>query len=335
MRIYLLSILIILTFLYQPIPAQAQSSINPEAKVNTHSFQGFFTPADTFSTVRFYPMLGAGVVAYSATLYGLGQTWYRQYDRSSFHFRDDFGLWQHMDKYGHAYTAYFYTDILHRMNLWSGMKDNDALWLAVGGANLFQLTLEILDGFSKKWGFSKSDIVANVSGSAIYATQHLLWKEQRIRMKFSSFPPTYSSEIVPSLDNLGTMTYKERAGELYGRHLASKLLKDYNGQTYWLSFNPASFNIPHPKWLNWSFGIGSEDMYAGKGNEWITDNIHYRTPFEPRQVFYLSPDVNWDAFRGKNEFINTLLGTLNYIKTPLPAISVDSRGNFQWHLVFF
>ncbi len=333
MRYSIVFLLLNLIFLCQTSPVQAQTTI--EQDTIPHSSKGFLTPSDNYNKVRFYSMLGGGIAAYSATLYGLSQAWYNQYDKTSFHFYDDFGVWQHMDKYGHAYTTYFYTDILHRMTLWTGMNDNSSLWLAAGGANLFQLTLEILDGFNEEWGFSISDIGANVSGSAIYVAQHLLWKEQRIRIKFSSLPPTYSNDIVPSINNMGTITYKERAQELYGRNLSSKILKDYNGQTYWLSFNPASFNIPHPKWLNWSFGIGSEDMYAGKGNEWITDNIHYRTPFEPRQVFYLSPDVNWDAFRGKNEFINTILGTLNYIKTPLPAISVDSRGNFQWHLVFF
>lgn len=245
------------------------------------------------------------------------------------------GEWANIDKYGHAYTTYLYTDLLHDMTIWTGVNDRTSLWMAAGAANLFQLTIEIMDGYNTRWGFSVWDLGFNFSGSALYVGQELLWDEQRIRLKFSTFPQTYSSRIVPSADNSGTMTYKERTQNLYGTGLASRLLKDYNGQTYWLSVNLASFGIPHPQWLNWAIGVGAYDIYGGFDNEWIADNTIYRTPFSPTTVFYLSPDINWTAFKGKNGFINSLLELMNYIKAPLPAISVDMHGNIEWYLVFF
>lgn len=301
----------------------------------SQSKKGFLSPADTFSKPRFYSALGLGVAGYSATLYGLSNAWYSQYDRSSFHFYDDFGVWRNMDKLGHAYTTYLYTDVLHGMSKWTGMNDRSALWLAAGAANFFQLTIEVLDGFSAEWGFSMSDFAANITGSVLYVSQHLLWEEQRVRLKFSTFPQTYGDHLIPSHDNSGTMTYKDRASDLYGRGLASRLLKDYNGQTYWLSVNPASFNVPHPDWLNWAIGIGAADMYAGESNTWVSGSTIYHAPFPQKTIFYLSPDLNWSAFRGKSDFMNTLLGILNYVKAPLPAVSIDTQGNIGWYLVFF
>ncbi len=53
------------------------------------------------------------------------------------------------------------------------------------------------------------------------------------------------------------------------------MLKDYNGQTYWLSFNVASFlptNSGFPYWLNMSLGLwrGRNDWSKNKSrnNQW-------------------------------------------------------------------
>ncbi len=54
---------------------------------------------------------------------------------------------------------------------------------------------------------------------------------------------------------------------IYGRkNWAITLLKDYNGQSYWLSFNVFSFlDIEKiPKWLYLSLGYGGEGMISGK-----------------------------------------------------------------------
>jgi hypothetical protein len=54
---------------------------------------------------------------------------------------------------------------------------------------------------------------------------------------------------------------KFNPGEL-GKNIWQRWLKDYNGQTYWLSINPSSFikdNSGFPKWLNTAFD------YAQKG----------------------------------------------------------------------
>ena len=46
-------------------------------------------------------------------------------------------------------------------------------------------TVEVFDGFSSEWGFSWGDMLANTTGTTLYISQELLWKEQRIVPKFS------------------------------------------------------------------------------------------------------------------------------------------------------
>ncbi|MEJ6491389.1 MAG: hypothetical protein QNL60_02870 [Flavobacteriales bacterium] len=57
---------------------------------------------------------------------------------------------------------------------------------------------------------------ANALGSGLFLGHHLLWKEQRIVLKFSSHPTEFAK-------------YRP---EVLGSSYPERLLKDYNGQTY-------------------------------------------------------------------------------------------------------
>lgn len=71
------------------------------------------------------------------------------------------------DKLGHVMFAYTGTRLMARGYEWAG---NDAdrslrygLWTAVGTL----LGVELVDGYSRKWRFSKEDVVANLAGGAL------------------------------------------------------------------------------------------------------------------------------------------------------------------------
>jgi hypothetical protein len=68
--------------------------------------------------------------------------------------------------------------------------------------------------------------------------QQGLWHEQRILLKVSSDFRSYSQPPITAIDGVTTDNLHRRAADLYSNHLAGRLLKDYNAQTYWLSFNP-------------------------------------------------------------------------------------------------
>jgi len=71
------------------------------------------------------------------------------------------------DKLGHAMFAYTGTRLLTRAFEWAGNDSTTALklglWTSVGTL----MGVELIDGFSRKWRFSKEDAVANLAGGAL------------------------------------------------------------------------------------------------------------------------------------------------------------------------
>ena len=71
------------------------------------------------------------------------------------------------DKLGHAMFAYTGARVLTQAFEWAGHDPTTALklglWTSVGTL----MGVELIDGFSKKWRFSKEDAVANLAGGAL------------------------------------------------------------------------------------------------------------------------------------------------------------------------
>ena len=124
----------------------------------------FFVPSDTFNKTRFWVSTGAVAGIYTATVIGLNEIWYKQYPRGSFHFQDDWGEWENVDKMGHMFTAYMYSKWISDLTHWTGVPRKSADWAGFGASMLFQTTIEIMDGFSDRWGFSWSDMAFNTAG---------------------------------------------------------------------------------------------------------------------------------------------------------------------------
>ena len=139
-----------------------------------------------------------------------------------------------MDKVGHATTAYNISFAQNDMLRWAGVKSGRAAFIGSFSALAFMTMIEIMDGHSVKWGFSKGDMLANIVGCLFFDGQQLLWGQQRISLKYS-----YHASIFPHYN----------PGEL-GRNLQQKMLKDYNGQIYWLSLNIASFYLKQVSFPN-------------------------------------------------------------------------------------
>ncbi len=288
----------------------------------------FLTPSDTLKKSRVLTVAGSWGGIYGTTLVGLNALWYKNYSRSSFHFFNDNGEWNQIDKVGHCYTAYIESQWSTKAFQWAGMKNNKAAIL--GGLTGFtlQTTIEILDGFSKEWGFSVGDISANTLGSAINVSQNLLWNEQRIRMKFSSHPVKYDEDV------------KTRANDLYGTSVPELVMKDYNGQTYWLSVNPSMFirkENKFPKWLNFAVGYGADGMFGGFENKWTDENGNEltRTDIKRTRQFYITPDISFSRIKTNSHFLKTIFELADVIKFPAPAMEYNSSHQMKWHWVYF
>ena len=191
----------------------------------------FLQPAETFHKGRFWTSAAIGATMYTGLMIGLNEAWYAGYDRSEFHLFNDWGEWNDMDKMGHLFTTYTYSNWAFQGAKWTGMKRRKAMWTGAGIGFFLQFSLEMLDGYSTKWGFSMSDIAFNTLGCAMMVSQELAWQEQRIVMKMSSFPTTYPATTIYSVEGGQTTTLSNRAYSLFGETALERFLKDYNKQT--------------------------------------------------------------------------------------------------------
>jgi len=285
------------------------------AQSNTNNF---FKPSDTLNTSRRNAVIITEASLATITLIGLNELWYNDFDRSSFHTIDDSNKWLQMDKLGHMMSSYYIGKVGADVLNWSGVsKKNQLIYGATLGFT-FLTAVEILDGYSKEWGFSWSDIAANAAGTGLFIGQELLWEEQRISLKYS-FHQTKYAEMNP--DKLG-------------ENFLQEVLKDYNGQTYWLSANLYSFSknkdTKIPKWLNLAFGYGADGMLTGNNEN--VDNLF--TSQEPIRQFYLSFDVDLTRIRTNSHLLKTVFSVLNMIKIPLPTIEYNSKNGLVFHLLY-
>jgi len=276
------------------------------------SAQSFFEKSDTLDLSRRNLVVGTTVGIGSLTLLGLNELWYKDYPRSTFHFINDNDNWLQMDKFGHATTTYYMGSLGMKSFRWSGMSNEKAIWYGGSVGLIFMTAVEVFDGFSAEWGASWGDLIANTSGTALLIGQELLWHEQRMELKFSYHPTSYASMNPESL----------------GSTPLESLLKDYNGQTYWLSVNPWSFakDSRFPKWLSVSLGYGAEGM--------VTALPPVEGDGRCRQ-FFLSLDLKLSNIDTGSKFWNSFFDVINIIKIPSPTLEYNTRGEFVFHPIYF
>ena len=280
-------------------------------------FNTFLKPSDTLNSSRKKAVFISEVSLAGLSLVGLNQLWYKDYEKSSFHTINDTDEWLQMDKLGHSFSAYQLTKLGADTFKWSGATKKQQLIYGAALSMSFLTTVEVFDGVSKEWGFSWSDIAANTFGTGLFVGQELLWNEQRVLLKYS-FHQTH---------------YANKRPEKLGENMLEQLLKDYNGQTYWLSANVHSFfkTSSIPKWLNVAFGYGAHGMLTGQHEP---NNIEFPNQNRQRQ-FYVSLDVDLTKIKTKSHTLKTLFSLLNVVKVPMPTIEFNNKKSPAFHLLYF
>jgi len=286
-------------------------SVFSQSKLNN-----YLKPSDTLNRSRRNTVIISESILASATLISLNQLWYADYEKSKFQTINDNNEWLQMDKFGHVFSSYQLGRIGASALKWSGSSKKDQLLYGGTLGFVFLAAVEVMDGFSKEWGFSWGDIAANGIGTGLFIGQELLWDEQRIAVKFS-FHQTNNANLSP--DKLGN-SFNEQ------------VLKDYNGQTYWLSANIHSFLKTEkiPKWLNLAVGYGANGMFSGSkdiDNQLLTNSSKYRQ-------YYLSFDVNLEKIKTNSHILKTILSVFNTIKVPFPTLEF-SKNRLVFHLLYY
>lgn len=245
---------------------------------------------------------------------GLAHLWYSDYPRSSFHFFNDNKEWLQTDKLGHAFSSYYLGVAGIEAARWAGVPENKRWRWAIFGS-IFQDPIEIWDGFSAGWGASAGDLAANTFGTVLSAGQEALWHEQKVKMKFSYHFTGYAA-LRPNV---------------LGSNPAERILKDYNGQTYWLTYSP----IKRYAWLGLAVGYSPSGMLGGEYNAWSNDLKQYDYSYIPRyRQYMLSLDIDFTKIPTRSKALKTVFKVINGIKIPAPALEL-SRGRLTGHGLYF
>jgi uncharacterized protein YfiM (DUF2279 family) len=255
-------------------------------------------------------------VAYAGSMTILYQAWYKNYPQTSFHWFNDNAEWLQMDKAGHAFTSFQLARANTKALQWAGYNKQQSEIYGTISSLLTMCSIEGFDGFSANWGASYGDIIANTSGAALFFTQNYFFHKSPFFIKYSFHFTDY-----PAV----------RPDEL-GKTKIEQLLKDYNGQTYWLSINIHDlFSSFKPHWLNLAIGYSATDMISARFQpiRGCVGNL-----YSPRRQFFLSLDIAPSKINIRQRWLKTLLKTFEIIKIPFPALEYSAK-HVYFHGVYF
>lgn len=251
---------------------------------------------------------GAG---YTAGLVTLNHMWYKNTERQSFRFFNDNAEWKQVDKAGHFFSSFYLSELTSRALASSRVPARKADVIGALSGFLLTIPIEVFDGYSDGYGASAGDAVADAAGPLFYLGQKLVWEDVRIRPKFS-FHRTGYAPLRP---------------ELLGDTWLSEVVKDYNGQTYWLSVDVDKF-APFPKWLNLAVGYGAHEMVYSRDQE---NEIN---GFSPYRQYYIALDFDVSGIQTRSKWVKALLYVVNCVHLPAPAVEFSPRGT-KFHPFYF
>ncbi len=280
----------------------------------------FSQKADTSGNSKKIWLWCGGGGAYATGMTFLYQAWYKGYDHSSFHWFDDHDEWEQMDKAGHAFSSFQIANAYSSSLKWAHYEPKKAALYGSLASFVTVSSIEIFDGFSSKWGASYSDLIANASGTLLYFSQAYFTDKTPVRMKLS-FHYTRYADMRP---------------DALGKNKFEQIVKDYNGQTYWLSINPHLLGWQQcPSWLSLALGYGASGMISGNYKDTVPLYADICLPWQPPfRRYYLTLDFNPSKLKIKNKILKAVLKTFNVIKLPFPALELQQGKVYAKGLYF-
>ena len=264
------------------------------------------SPGVLLSRRRF--LLAGAALAYVGAALVVGKIWYGQAARTNWHWFDDRAEWRQMDKMGHAFSSFHCSRLLGALLRWAGQPEAQAHRKAAGLGFLAHAPIEWLDGFMPAYGASWADLLANAAGSGLYYGQAALSPGHRwLKPKFS-FAPSPFAHLRP---------------QLLGKNWAEQLLKDYNGQTYWLSLAPSGQMAKawqqHLPWLRVAVGHGATGMVRAREDQ------NRAAGHQSRRRFLVGLDLDLAYLREKTDLApgwEIVLAGLEMYRLPMPTIEL-------------
>ncbi|OFX68684.1 MAG: hypothetical protein A2X12_05675 [Bacteroidetes bacterium GWE2_29_8] len=245
------------------------------------------------------PIATAGVFIY------FNNSWWKGYGGGKFHFDDTHELTyaKGLDKAGHFWSSQVTTQAFSILMEWVGFNEEKAKWYGAGFSITMSSIVEIKDGLAPWWGFSLTDMSANILGAFYPVLQYKYPKLKNINLKWSYdfVNKSYFKTIEWNKDK--------------------SFMDDYERHTYWLSFNIQGLtnSKTFPKWLCPAIGLSATQL-DGKGNG--------------DRELYLGFDIDLRHIKFTNQKNEAKIKEfINYYHLPSPALKFYD--GYNSHLIKF
>ncbi|MDM8559863.1 DUF2279 domain-containing protein [Candidatus Parabeggiatoa sp. HSG14] len=199
--------------------------------------------------------------------FALGLAFYGKYswwDKNSSNFRVRHEDWfaadtpnGGADKLGHTYAFYISTRLMKNGFEWAGYNRKQAVQLAGITSGVISLGVEVMDGFTEKYGFSSEDVIMNLSGISMGIIL----------------------ETYPQWDNLFDIRLKYWPSDDAKRLNDYDPIADYSGQTYLLitkaSAIPTLRKQKFLRYLELAVGYGTKGYQPNDGTGTQSTSRHF------------------------------------------------------------
>ncbi len=241
-------------------------------------------------------------VADVASIVGLSTLWYADYEQGSFHFHNDWQNWQQQDKLGHTAAAWQIARASASFAKWSGLNGRQAAIYGFATSTIYQSQIEVLDGFSERWGASPGDIAFNLIGALGGAYEGVADGPLPFTLKYS-----YHKS-----DNYDNST-----------SILGNLVKDYDGISHWLVLRPDLISPSldwWPAWLGLSIGHSADGLTRAVSS---AEEPHER-------IWMVGLDFDFlREIKVENPYLRGFLKTFSFVRIPAPALQFGRKVKFR------
>jgi predicted lipoprotein DUF2279 len=237
-------------------------------------------------------------------------------DQAEFKIIEDGQYALYADKAGHIFAGYFVSYMYSELFSSTGISWELSNILGAVAGITYQGYVEVLDGYGANFGFSPSDMYANLFGSGFFLAQHYVPFLQNFTPKFNYIP-----------------------ADAYGQkkrrpHFA--FIDDYSSHTMWMSVNVHNllgddYNQYWPKWLQLSFGYAVRNLCDPLDPNFdCSDSYAVNGVVHGDRKFIIALDYNLaEIIPEVGAPFDWFIQSLNYVKLPSPAIEIGEQTKFM------
>lgn len=209
------------------------------------------------------------------------------------------------DKLGHAFSFYVSTRLMTRALEWAGEERDRAIWTAGLTSAGVSLAVEIMDGYTLEYGFSREDLIMNLAG---IGTGMLL-------------------EYYPAWDDAIDLRWQYWPSDDARKYGETDPIADYSGQTYLLVAKASGIpRLRDHRWLKYlEFQVG----YGSRGYQPTPGPFAPDQPEKSRNFYYgiglnLSEVLDATVFKGSGSRTQRITDTaLEYLQVPGTNLLVE------------